>query len=53
METHVVLDLTYTIDEGQECFSGTEKECYDFIESQPGGKFMYKVVPKIKNNGNK
>jgi len=48
MATHVVLDLVYTQEEGQECFEGTEKECYDFIEKQGGASFMYKVVPIIK-----
>lgn len=43
--THIVLDLVYTPDEGQECFSGTEVECYEFIQQQGGATFMYKVVP--------
>ena len=47
METHTVLDLVYTPDEGQECFSGTEQECYDFITEQGGASFMYKVVPIV------
>lgn len=50
-QTHVVLDLVYTPDEGQECFSGSESECYEFISeqvSEQGGcTFMYKVVPNI------
>jgi len=45
--THQVLDLVYTPDEGQECFDGSEQECYDFIQQQGGADFMYKVVPKI------
>ena len=36
METHEVLDLVYHPDEGQECFSGTEQECYDFVQEQGG-----------------
>jgi hypothetical protein len=47
METHEVLDLTYTPDEGQGCFRGTEKECYDFIKQQGSSTFMYKVVPVV------
>lgn len=43
--THQVLDLVYTPEEGQECFEGTEQECYDFIAKQGGATFMYKVVP--------
>jgi len=43
--THQVLDLMYTPEEGQECFEGSEQECYDFIEQQGGSSFMYKVVP--------
>jgi hypothetical protein len=46
-DTHQVLDLVYTPDEGQECFDGSEQECYDFIQQQGGATFMYKVVPKI------
>jgi len=49
MKTHVVLDLVYTPDEGQECFEGTEKECHEFVEQQGGATFMYKVVPIINN----
>jgi len=48
METHEVLDLVYTLEEGQECFSGTEKQCYDFINEQGGATFMYKVVPLVR-----
>jgi len=43
-KTHTVLDLVFLPDEGQECFSGTEKECYDFIKDQGGCSFMYKVT---------
>ena len=46
--THQVLDLVYTPDEGQECFEGTEQECYDFIQQQGGATFMYKVVPIVR-----
>ncbi len=46
--THQVLDLVYMPDEGQECFEGTEQECYDFINQQGGATFMYKVVPIVK-----
>lgn len=46
--THQVLDLVYTPDEGQECFDGTEQECYDFIQKQGGATFMYKVVPIVR-----
>lgn len=52
MKTHEVLDLVYTPEEGQECFSGTESECYEFVESQGGASFMYKVVPN-QNTTNK
>lgn len=48
--THQVLDLVYTSDEDQECFSGTEMECHEFIKQQGGATFMYKVVPIIVNN---
>lgn len=46
--THEVLDLVYLPDEGQECFEGSEQECYKFIENQGGCTFMYKVVPKVR-----
>ena len=45
--THQVLDLVYTPDEGQECYEGTEQECYDFIQQQGDAIFMYKVVPIV------
>ena len=48
--THEVLDLVYTPEEGQECFSGTEQECNDFVEEQGGATFTYKVVPIIFKN---
>jgi hypothetical protein len=47
MNTHQVLDLHYHEEEGQECFEGTQQECYKFIEEQGGATFMYKVVPII------
>lgn len=46
--THQVLDLVYTPDEGQECFSGTYQECVDFINEQGGATFMYKIVPIVR-----
>ena len=45
MDTHKVLDLVYTEEEGQDCFSGTHEECEQFIETQGGASFMYKIVP--------
>jgi len=49
--THEVLDLVYTPDEGQECFSGTYQECLDFVSEQGSeAYFMYKIVP-IVNSG--
>ena len=47
--THVVLDLFYRPDEGQECYEGTEQECHNFVKEQGGSTFMYKVVPITKN----
>lgn len=44
MKTHKVLDLAYSIEEGQDCFDGTRQECDDFVITQPNN-FMYKVVP--------
>ena len=51
METHEVLDLAYLPEEGQSCFRGTERECYDFIEQQ-GSLFMYRVVPILSTVNN-
>jgi hypothetical protein len=48
--THQVLDLVYTLDEGQECFEGTEQECYDFIQQQGGATFMYEVVQIVRKS---
>lgn len=47
VKTHVVLDLHYTMDEGQECFDGTKEECEEFASYQTP-TFMYKVVPMTK-----
>lgn len=49
-KTHIVLDLTYLPDEGQDCFEGTQKECHKFVEeqSQYSGGCMYQVVPMTK-----
>jgi hypothetical protein len=38
--THMVLDTIFTEEEGQETFSGTESECYDFIQEQAAGNSM-------------
>lgn len=43
--THIVLDLVYMPEEGQECFEGTLEECNDYVYRQGGTYFMYKVVP--------
>lgn len=47
MKTHKVLDLMYTVDEGQSCFSGTHQECAEFISEQAHSSSisMFKVVP--------
>lgn len=47
MKTHLVLDLAYLPEEGQDVFSGTKQECDDFVASQ-SDHFMYKVVPMTK-----
>lgn len=46
---YVVLDLMYTIEEGQEVFNGTYDECEKFISEQ--GSFcssMYDIIPNNK-----
>jgi len=47
MKTHKILDLHYTPEEGQTCFSGTLQECNTFLETQTPC-FMYKIVPLTK-----
>lgn len=47
MKTHIVLDLHYRTDEGQQCFVGTLKECQNFLAEQTP-HFMYKIVPMTK-----
>ena len=43
MKTHKVIDLTYTVEEGQDTFAGTEIECSQFVYAQ--GDFGYEVIP--------
>jgi hypothetical protein len=45
MKTHKVLDLAYTVEEGQDIFTGTYKECCDFIVEQGSASFIYEIVP--------
>jgi hypothetical protein len=46
MKTHLVIDQTATVEEGQESFAGTYQQCLDFITEQ--GSFGYKIVPMTK-----
>ena len=43
MKTHIVLDMTYTEEEGQQCFVGTEDQCWEFVNNQ--GSFGFEVKP--------
>ena len=45
-----VLDLFYTEDECQSCFTGTFEECEEFIKKQGGASFMYKIAFIVKPN---
>lgn len=45
-KTHIVLDLMYHEDEGQQSFAGTHQECLDFVSEQGG--YTYKIVPMLK-----
>ena len=49
--THIVLDLMYTPEEGQESFYGSYQECEDFIveQNQHSCVNMYQTVPIIKS----
>lgn len=46
--THEVLDTIYHEDEGQGCFAGSLKECWDFVNTQ--NSFGLTVVPIIRNS---
>ena len=46
MKTHIVIDMTYHKDEGNQVFAGTEDECYNWVESQ--GSFGFDVKPMTK-----
>ena len=48
-KTHVVIDLVYTEEEGNEVFEGSYKECHDWILNEQGMSFMYQVVPIINS----
>lgn len=45
--THKVLDLHYTEEEGQECYTGSLEEC-EFWVSFQSPEFMYQIVPLPK-----
>jgi len=47
-KTHLVLDLVYHEDECNTCYAGTYEECRDWIASQGGSSFTYKIVPMTK-----
>jgi len=47
-KTHIVLDLLYTPEEGQDCFDGTFQECMDFISKQGGSTYMYEIIEMTK-----
>ncbi len=49
MKTHVVIDLMYTEDEGNETFVGSLQDCHDFVEQQGGMTFSYQVLPLLEN----
>jgi hypothetical protein len=49
--THVVIDLVYHEDEGNEVFEGTQQECLDWVDEQcmaGGSHFTYEVKPIIR-----
>lgn len=50
MKTHKVIDLAYTEEEGQDCFSGTHQECVEFLAEQNsyGEIYTLKIVPLLK-----
>jgi len=44
-KTHIVLDLVYTPEEGQDCFDGTHDECQEFVKNQKSAISSYEIVP--------
>ena len=46
-QSYIVLDTTYTEEEGQECFRGTLMECEYFVAEQ-SDYFMYKILPETE-----
>jgi hypothetical protein len=44
-KTHIVLDTFYSIEEGQETFTGSLIECQQFIDKQKDSLDMYKIRP--------
>lgn len=42
MKTHIVIDLVYSEEEGNQVMTGTLKECEEWVAKQG---FGYKVVP--------
>jgi len=45
MKTHIVIDLVYHEDEGNQAFVGTHQECMDFVVEQG---FGFEIVPMTK-----
>ena len=50
MKTHKVIDIAYTKEEGQDCFSGTHQECIEFLAEQNsyGETYTLEIVPLLK-----
>ena len=50
--THVVIDLVYHEDEGNEVHEGSQQECLDWVDEQCMGSamasFTYEVKPIIR-----
>lgn len=46
MKTHIIINLTYHKDEGNQVFAGTQIECMDFVAEQTQGSVnTYQIVP--------
>ena len=48
VNTHKVLDLVYTSEEGQDAYVGTLKDCHEFVKDQGDSHYTYRVVPLTK-----
>ena len=44
MKTHIVIDLVYHADEGNQVFVGTQQECVDWVAEQGFGYEIWSMT---------